>query len=136
MRPREAEQDSRLLFFYLLHPDVRHFIAERMEGSTGRQRVPESVLLDLPMPTIDFNDQTAMANALELIQHASAANSRCKAKAQETLKRTAMRSLFTRGLRGEALKETEIGPLPESWTTPQDPRPVRNSERRHSTESR
>ena len=26
-----------------------------------------------------------------------------------------MRELFTRGLRGEAQKETEIGPVPERW---------------------
>ena len=31
------------------------------------------------------------------------------------LKRAAMRALFTRGLCGEAQKETEIGPVPESW---------------------
>lgn len=31
------------------------------------------------------------------------------------LKRAAMRELFTRGLRGEAQKETEIGLMPESW---------------------
>ena len=53
LHPRDRDQDPRLLFFYLLHPDVRHHVAERMEGSTGRQRVPEDVLLDLPMPTID-----------------------------------------------------------------------------------
>ena len=29
-----------------------------------------------------------------------------------------MRALFTRGLRGGAQKETEIGPVPESWATP------------------
>ena len=28
-----------------------------------------------------------------------------------------MRTLFTRGLKGEAQKETEIGPIPESWET-------------------
>ena len=32
------------------------------------------------------------------------------------VKRTLSRNLFTRGLRGEAQKETEIGLLPESWT--------------------
>ena len=115
LRPREAGHDPRLLFFYLLHPDVRHIVAERMEGSTGRQRVPESVLLDLPMPILDFSEQTAMANALELLQNALTANSRCEAMARD-LKRAAMRALFTRGLRGEAVKETEIGPMPESWT--------------------
>ena len=26
-----------------------------------------------------------------------------------------MRELFSRGLRGETQKETEIGPIPESW---------------------
>ena len=31
------------------------------------------------------------------------------------LRRAAMRSLFTRGLHGEPQKETEIGPIPESW---------------------
>ena len=33
------------------------------------------------------------------------------------LKRATMRELFTRGLRGEAQKETETGPMPESWET-------------------
>lgn len=33
----------------------------------------------------------------------------------KNLKRASMRELCTRGLRGEAQKETEIGPLPESW---------------------
>ena len=46
LRPRKEGQDTRLLFFYLLHPDVRHHVAERMEGSTGRQRIPQDVILD------------------------------------------------------------------------------------------
>ena len=31
------------------------------------------------------------------------------------LKHATMRTVFTRGLRGEARKETEVGPVPESW---------------------
>ncbi len=114
LRPSIEGQDPRLLFFYLLHPDIRHFVTERMEGSTGRQRVPEGVLLDLPVPVIPPKDQTAMADALETIQAAVAAERSAEATAQE-LKRAAMRELFTRGLRGEAQKETEIGLVPESW---------------------
>ena len=34
----------------------------------------------------------------------------------QILKGAAMQTLFTRGLRGEAQKETEIGPVPGSWT--------------------
>lgn len=33
----------------------------------------------------------------------------------QELKRATMRELFTRGLRGEPQKETEIGPVPASW---------------------
>jgi type I restriction enzyme S subunit len=115
LHPRESGQDRRLLFFYLLHPDIRHHVAERMEGSTGRQRVPENVLLDLPFPEIEPAEQSAIADALELIQRTSTAELRCEERARE-LNRAAMRTLFTRGLRGEAQKETEIGPVPESWS--------------------
>lgn len=106
--------DPRLLFFYLLHPDVRHYVAERMEGSTGRQRVPEYVLLDLPIPDLGPDDQAAVADALETLHKAISAEAECEETARD-LKRAAMRALFTKGLRGEALKETEIGPVPESW---------------------
>ncbi|MEI7038228.1 restriction endonuclease subunit S [Fulvimonas yonginensis] len=114
LHPSKPGHDPRLLFFYLLHPDVRHHVAERMEGSTGRQRVPEGVLLDLPIPEIEPDDQSAIANALETIHAAAAAELNAEQNAS-TLKRTVMNALFTRGLRGEPLKETEIGPVPESW---------------------
>jgi type I restriction enzyme S subunit len=48
LHPRSTKHDPRLLFFYLLHPDVRHHIAERMEGSTGRKRVAAAVIVAAP----------------------------------------------------------------------------------------
>ncbi len=117
---RSPEHDPRLLFFYLLHPEVRQYVAERMEGSTGRQRVPERVLLDLPMPTLEHADQDAIADALESIQYARANEAVCERVTRE-VKRAAMRVLFTRGLRGEPQKETPVGPLPTSWVV----RPIR-----------
>jgi type I restriction enzyme S subunit len=116
LHPKSDHHDPRLLFFYLLHPDIRHYVAERMEGSTGRQRVPDNVLLDLPMPAFEKDDQTRMANALELIQRAITAESQSEANARD-LKNSAMRELFTRGLRGEALRETEFSSIPHSWKT-------------------
>jgi type I restriction enzyme S subunit len=114
LHPSKPGHDPRLLFFYLLHPDVRHHVAERMEGSTGRQRVPEGVLLDLPIPEIEPDDQTAIADALETIHAAAAAELSAEQNAS-ALKRTAMSALFMRGLRNEAQQDTEIGPVPESW---------------------
>jgi type I restriction enzyme, S subunit len=114
LHPRSGQHDPRLLFFYLLHPDVRHYVAERMEGSTGRQRVPENVLLDLPIPTIDPDDQNAISDTLEIVQRASALEAVSEQTAR-SLKRASMHELFTRGLHGESQKETEIGLIPESW---------------------
>ena len=114
LHPISDRHDPRFLFFYLLHPDVRHYVAERMEGSTGRQRVPEYVLLDLPIPDLEPDEQKAVADAVETLHVAISAETACEERACD-LKRAAMRALFTKGLRGEAQMETEIGPIPESW---------------------
>src|SRR5699024_9550697 len=44
-----------LLFYYLKRPSTRNSIANKMEGSTGRQRVPKSVLRNLliPLPNLE-----------------------------------------------------------------------------------
>ncbi len=114
LRPTALGIDKRLLFFYLLHPEIRSYVAERMEGSTGRRRVPEQVLLDLPYPEFPPENQQAIADTLEFITRQIEFEER-SARTTEELKRSAMRELFTRGLRGEPLKDTEIGPMPESW---------------------
>lgn len=115
LHPKDDRHDRRLLFFYLLHPDVRAYVAERMEGSTGRQRVPESVLLELAIPSFAIEEQTAIASALEAIQQALTAEHKCE-QATRALKRATMSALFTRGLRGEAQRESEIGSVPGSWS--------------------
>ena len=114
LRPRNDEHDQRLLFFYLLHPDVRHHVAERMEGTTGRQRVAAEVLLNLPFPEFESEEQNAVSSSLEMIQQLIARETK-SVQTATTLKRAAMRTLFTRGLRHEEQKETDIGPVPKSW---------------------
>lgn len=59
-------------------------------------------------------DEPRIAAALDEIDAAMAGESKAL-EVTVALKRAAMRELFTRGLRGEAQKETEIGPIPESW---------------------
>lgn len=114
LRPRNNGHDQRLLFFYLLHPDVRHHVAERMEGTTGRQRVPKEVLLDLPFPEFKPEEQTAISDSLEMIQRLMIIEIKSEQIAI-ALKNATMRTLFTRGLKDEPQKETEIGLMPDSW---------------------
>ncbi len=114
LRSRVDGQDRRLLFYYLLHPDVRSAVAERMEGSTGRQRVPENALLELPYPLLDSAEQLVVADVLFLVQQAIE-GAHTSLEKLDALKRSTMRNVFTNGLRGESQKETDIGLTPESW---------------------
>lgn len=65
-----------------------------------------------PLPTLE--DQQNISAAMSAIEESIRIHADGLAKSQE-LKRAAMQALFTRGLRNEAQKETDIGPIPESW---------------------
>lgn len=114
IRPKAENQDPRFLFYYLLHPDIRSFVAERMEGTTGRQRVPDEVLLALPMPELQREDQSTVADALSLVRSAVEAEGYCLGRLRE-LKQSALRRLFVRGARAEPQRDSEVGPIPRSW---------------------
>jgi type I restriction enzyme S subunit len=115
LQPTTPEVNSRLLFYYLLHPEVRALIAGKMEGSTGRQRVPERVVLEFPLPNPPREEQDKIAAVLWKVQRAIDVEEKLTATARE-LKQAAMRQLFTYGLRGEGQQETEIGHIPDGWS--------------------
>lgn len=62
----------------------------------------------------DKAEQEAIGRVLRLLEARAEQQDTLEATARR-LKSAAMRELFTRGLRGEPQKETEIGPVPESW---------------------
>ncbi len=102
------------LFYYLLKNDVRDALASKMEGSTGRQRLRKDLIEELRIPFPPLPEQRAIAHVLSKIQAAAEAQAAIAGRARE-LKRALMAKLFTEGLRGEPLKETEIGVMPEGW---------------------
>jgi type I restriction enzyme S subunit len=114
MRGRERVSDTLFLFFYLLHPEVRSDLAGKMEGSTGRQRLSKSVLGERTIPLPPLPEQKKIAHILSTVQRAIEAQERIIATTTE-LKKALMHKLFTEGLRNEPQKQTEIGPVPESW---------------------
>lgn len=63
---------------------------------------------------LDLTEQKVIASVLRKAESALQQQTALLDNLQE-LKRAAMHELFTRGLRGEPQKETEIGPVPESW---------------------
>jgi type I restriction enzyme S subunit len=60
-------------------------------------------------------EQRCIAESLKLLDEALSLQD-VELQATENCRRAAMRALFTRGLRGEAQKETDVGLVPESWT--------------------
>lgn len=87
------------------------------EGAGNKTTIPNLsrnrlAALDVPYPPIE--EQRDISLILARVREAIRLHERTAALVQD-LKRAAMRTLFTRGLRGEAQKETEIGLMPESW---------------------
>jgi restriction endonuclease S subunit len=68
--------------------------------------------IEIPLPPL--LEQHQIAAVLGVVQRAIEQQERLLALSAE-LKKTLLHQLFTQGLRGESQKQTEIGPVPESW---------------------
>jgi type I restriction enzyme S subunit len=106
-----AEVDPWFLYFALLHS--KPILEARATGSTFAS-VNKTILQELEIPFAGRPVQTAIGLSLRQLVEKIGKEWNAVETAQE-LKRAAMRELFTRGLRGEPQKDTEIGPVPESW---------------------
>ena len=74
----------------------------------------QSKLAELPMAFPPLPEQKKIAHILSTVQRAIEAQERIIQTTTE-LKNALMHKLFTEGLRNEPQKQTEIGPVPESW---------------------
>ena len=92
------------------------FVEYAIAGTTGVQhpRTSWAHAREFEMPAFPFDEQQQIADVLWLV-HEAIGFSEALVEEGRALKRAALQTLFTRGLRGEAQKETEIGLMPASW---------------------
>jgi hypothetical protein len=102
--PNTKLYDPRFYYFALLALEIpsrgynRHF----------------TILSERSLPLPPLPEQKKIAHILSMVQRAIEAQERIIQITTE-LKKALMHKLFTEGLRNEPQKQTEIGPVPESW---------------------
>lgn len=111
-RPKENAYKRYLL--YLLHSNP--FIEYAKSTTTGVQhpRTSWNSLKKFSFSIPTNPEQKKIAHILSTIQKAIEQQEQIIGTTTE-LKKALMQKLFTEGLRGEPQKDTEIGPVPESW---------------------
>ena len=114
LRPIVEEVEPRFYVYFLQSAFTQLGI---FEGAGNRTTIPNLsrsrlAALEVPQPIVAEQQQIVIA----LAQIRDAINI-CEqsARVSKEFKRAVMHSLFTRGLRGEPQKQSEIGPLPASW---------------------
>lgn len=86
-------------------------------GAVNRRRsIKKDGFLSIEIATPSLAEQRKIAGLLSLLQRAIEQQQQMIALTAE-LKSALLHKLFTEGVRGELQKETEIGPVPESWET-------------------
>ena len=113
LRPNPSVIHPDFLYFATQLDSVTDGIASKETGASY-PAVRDSDVLSQAIPVPPLSDQSAIATALNLVRSTLLNHRRCEDAAMN-LKRAAMQTLFTCGLRGEPQKDSEVGPLPESW---------------------
>jgi type I restriction enzyme S subunit len=92
-------------------------VAGLYSGRGNQTTIPNlsrSALSALPIPLPSALEQSSIVNALDLVQRGIELQENLIALIAE-LQQAILQKLMTEGLQGEAQRETEIGPIPETW---------------------
>ena len=105
-----SDIDLEFLYYFLKHVDLTRIVGDvGVPGLNREMAYMEQVHFPISRP-----EQKKIAHILSTVQRAIQAQERLIHTTTE-LKKALMHKLFTKGLRNEPQKQTEIGSIPESW---------------------
>ncbi|MES9947680.1 MAG: restriction endonuclease subunit S [Candidatus Thiodiazotropha sp.] len=105
--------DPSFLTFYFRSDEARRALIAS-SGKVAITNISQGILSKVPIPLPPLPEQKKIAHILSTVQRSIEAQERIIQTTTE-LKKALMHKLFTEGLRNEPQKQTEIGPVPESW---------------------
>ncbi|HZS17814.1 MAG TPA: restriction endonuclease subunit S [Candidatus Udaeobacter sp.] len=114
LRVRDGRVNPEFVMFWMQAAITQLRVYEGFGNKTTIPNLSRSRLSDFVIPVPEKSEQEKIAAVLWKIQKAIEIEDAIVRNARD-LKKSLLRHLFTHGLRGEPLKETEIGPLPQSW---------------------
>jgi type I restriction enzyme S subunit len=113
LRANPAKADPRFLYYSVLTGDFINQVGNLERGASYPAVTDNDVLgREILVPLL--NEQRAIAAVLSKIQKAAEVQEKIVATLKE-LQVATMAKLFREGLRGEPLKQTEIGEIPRGW---------------------
>lgn len=104
----------RYINYYLNAPETQAEVKTLASRAVGQANISASKLAGFDLVLPPKPEQEKIAAVLLGVQRAVELEGKLVRTSRE-LKTATMRHLFTHGLRREPSKETELGPLPESW---------------------
>ena len=113
VRANRQEAVPRFIY-YALQTDFFNEEVAKFQSGASYPAVNDKDVLNQMIAVPPKPEQEKIAAVLWKIQRAIEAEEKLAATTRE-LKQSAMRQLFTHGLRNEPQKETDIGPIPKNW---------------------
>lgn len=114
LRPKRDDVDPRFYVYFLQAAFTQLGIFEGAGNKTTIPNLSSSRLAALEVPHPSLPEQSAIVDALALIRSAIEVQEASLLGAA-SLRASAMVTAFSKGLRGESTKITDIGEVPESW---------------------
>ena len=114
LRPLDDQIEPRFYVYFLQAAFSLFGIFEGVGNKTTIPNLSRGRLASLQVPKPELREQRTISAVLSRVRDGIKVQNDLAATADE-LKRATTKNLFAFGLRSEDQKETEIGPLPESW---------------------